>query len=178
VRCVSCNNMGRLWLCLLLLLVSACKTDAVQEPAAAVVKATLLAQSSFCQAESTAPFMRLLTDDVAYKSVYSQARASVPGNTDSPPAVDFARFSVIAVYMGRRRTSGYQLGLASQSARVGENKNLHLLVSWSEPPAGTLLAQVMTSPCMLVTIQKGSYSGIRVIDEQGNVRITGNTGRE
>jgi hypothetical protein len=160
------------------LLVSACKTDGMQEPATSVVKTALLAQSSFCQAGSKKPSMLLLTDDDAYKSVYSQTRASTPGYTDSPPAVDFSRFSVIVVYMGSRQTAGYQVGLASRSAIVGENDNLDLLVSWTEPPDGALLAQVMTSPCMLVTIQKGSYSAIRVIDEAGKVRITGVPGRE
>lgn len=178
MRYANYRDKLRPWGYLLMLLLSACKTDSMQEPATAAVEVALLAQSSFCQAVSPEPSIALLTDDTAYKSAYSRLGKQSPGNTDSPPDVDFSRLSVSAIYMGIRPTAGYQVGLTSRAAKIGENNELHLFVTWTEPAAEALLAQVITSPCLLLTIPKGEYSTIQVIDEEGNIRITGTPGHE
>ena len=178
VRHSSNRANSRLWLCLLILLLSACKMDGRQEPATSVIRVDLLVQGSFCQAGSTEPSMALIGDDDAYRSAYQQIRKHIPDSAAIPPTVDFDRFDVLAVYMGSRSTAGYRVGLASGAANVGENNELYLQVSWTEPPEGVLLAQVMTSPCMLVSIQKGAYSAIHAIDEKGSIRITGSLDRE
>ena len=178
MRYASYSNKHRLWLCLLLLLVSACRMDGRQEPATSVIRVDLLVQGSFCQPGSTEPSMALITDDDAYRSAYRQTGKDIPDNAAIAPGVDFNRFDVVAVYMGSRSTAGYRVGLASSAANVGENNELYLPVSWAEPPEGVLLAQVMTSPCMLVSIQKGAYSAIHAIDEQGGIRITRSLGQE
>jgi hypothetical protein len=77
---------------------------------------------------------------------------------------------VVAVYMGRKPTAGYHVSMASRAVAVGEHNELILLVSWIEPPGDALLAQVITSPCILVSIPKGNYSTIQVVDEGGRVR--------
>lgn len=153
------------------MLVSACKVDGMQDPATSVIQVNLLAQGSFCRAGSTEPFIELIGDGDAYRSAYRQTGKQFHNSADIPPAVDFNRFIVVAVYMGNRNTAGYGMGLASGIARIGENNELDLQVSWTEPAEGIVSAQVMTSPCMLVSIPGGGYSTIRAIDEQGGIRI-------
>ena len=65
--------------------------------------------------------------------------------------------------MGKYPTAGYQLELAAETAEINDH-DLTLFVSWVEPPVAALVAQVITSPCLLISIPKGDYSVIRVRD--------------
>ena len=88
------------------------------------------------------------------------------------PAVDFPREGVLLLAMGSRSTAGYGLSLAEESAVVRDGM-LTVRVDWGEPPSGALLAQVMTSPCLLVKMPAASFNRIRVVDQQGRVRLEG-----
>ena len=67
------------------------------------------------------------------------------------PKVDFARRTVVAVFLGSRPSAGYRVEI---SGTRQEGKTL--IVEWREvrPPADSLLAQVLTSPAHLVSIPK------------------------
>jgi len=88
------------------------------------------------------------------------------------PAEDFSREGVLVLAMGSRSTAGYGLSLAEGSATVRDGV-LTVRVDWGEPPPGALLAQVMTSPCLLVKMPAASFERIRVVDQQGQVRLEG-----
>jgi hypothetical protein len=90
----------------------------------------------------------------------------------APPAVDFSREGVLLLAMGSRSTAGYALSLAEESATVRDGV-LTVRVDWREPPSGALLAQVMTSPCLLVKMPAASFERIRVVDQQGRLRLEG-----
>lgn len=169
---------GKAWLWIAFLtLLSACRVDGITETPG--VEATLLIQSAHCTNKNVEPFVQWITGSEAYKSAYNQTRTHIFGDTSKPPHVDFNRLGVIAVYMGERPTAGYQVNLASSTAELGEHSELSLPVSWVEPPGDALLAQVKTSPCILVSIPKDDYSTIQAIDEDGRVRAsTGFMGRE
>ena len=151
-----------------LTLLSACRVNGITETP--TVEATLLIQSTHCWNKNVEPFVDWITNSEAYKSAYSQTRKHILGDSIKPPHVDFNRLGVIAVYMGGRPTAGYQVKLASRTTEVGEHNELTLLVSWIEPPVDALLAQIITSPCILVSIPKDEYSKIQAVDEEGRVR--------
>jgi len=90
----------------------------------------------------------------------------------APPAVDFSREGVLLLAMGSRSTAGYALSLAEESAIVRDGV-LTVRVDWREPPSGALLAQVMTNPCLLVKMPAASFERIRVVDQQGRLRLEG-----
>jgi len=162
---------GKAWLWIgLLTLLSACRINGIPETPTTTVEATLLIQSTHCWNKSDEPSVEWITNSKAYRSAYNQIKKHILGDTSKPPYVDFNRLGVIAVYMGRRPTAGYQVTLASRTAEVGEHNELTLAVSWIEPPVDALLAQVITSPCILVSIPKGDYSTIQADDEDGRVR--------
>ena len=56
------------------------------------------------------------------------------------------------------------------SARNGV---LTVPVSWREPPPGRQQGQVMTSPCLLATVPDAGFTRIRVVDQNGEVRVEG-----
>jgi hypothetical protein len=165
------NYRGKCWLWIgTLALLSACRSNVTPQDPSTTVEATLLTQSNQCWNNSVDPSVVWITSIDSYESVYNQTRKHILGETSTAPSVDFTRLSVIAVYMGRKPTAGYQVSLASSAAKIGEHNELTLLVSWIEPPGDALLAQVITSPCILVSIPKRDYSTIQIVDEGGRVR--------
>lgn len=117
------------------------------------------------------PTVVWIADAAAWRSWHGRitsARLPAP----PAPAVDFSREGVLVLAMGSRSTAGYALSLAEESAVVRDGV-LTVRVDWREPPPGALLAQVMTSPCLLVKVPMASFSRIRVVDQQGLLRLEG-----
>ena len=156
---------------LMAFLLTACRANGIAESMPATVEVALLARSSQCWNDVVEPSVALITGSDAYKSAYDQTRRHILGGTDYLPEVDFTRSSVVAVYMGKYSTAGYQLDLAAEVAEVSEHE-LTVLVSWVEPPVDALVAQVMTSPCLLISIPNGDYSAIHVLDAGGRIRAS------
>jgi len=171
VHYTSYRGKARLWTGLLVLLLSACRANGIPGSTPATVEAALLTQSSQCWNDGMEPSVVWISNIEAYKSAYKQTRKHILDDSGYLPNVDFNRSGVIAVYMGKHSTAGYQVGLASGTAAISGH-DLTLLVSWVEPPADALMAQVITSPCVLVSIPKGDYAAIRVVDEAGRLRAS------
>lgn len=89
-----------------------------------------------------------------------------------PPAVDFAREGVLLIAMGQQTSGGYELSLTGRPATV-QNGVLTVPVEWREPLPGYVQTQVMTHPCLLVKLPKGAFSQIRVVDQDGRLRLEG-----
>jgi len=71
---------------------------------------------------------------------------------DKPaPKVDFARRTVLAVFLGTRTSAGYAVEIVATRA-----EGTGLVVQWSErqPERGMVSAQILTSPSHLVTVPK------------------------
>lgn len=67
------------------------------------------------------------------------------------PAVDLTTRTVVAVFLGSRPTAGYAVEIIG-TTQEGET----MLVEWREvrPKEGMLLAQVLTSPAVIVSLPK------------------------
>ncbi len=85
------------------------------------------------------------------------------------PDVDFSRDGVVLVEMGQRGTGGYGIDLATpQVTRVDDA--VQLIVHWTDPPPDAVLPQVITSPCVFITLSRGDYERVQVFDENGRLR--------
>ncbi|MFO7642228.1 MAG: protease complex subunit PrcB family protein [Candidatus Competibacteraceae bacterium] len=157
------------WMTLMILLMSA--GCAQPEPGA---NATLPVQSSYSDSQCVGlerPTVMWIADAETWRSWYGRITSTrLPA--PPPPAVDFSREGVLLLAMGSRSTAGYGLSLAEGAATVRDGV-LTVRVDWGEPPPGALLAQVMTSPCLLVKMPAASFERIRVVDQQGQVRLEG-----
>lgn len=85
------------------------------------------------------------------------------------PTVNFPNEGVLFIAMGQRPTAGYGLGFSGNSTRIDGN-TLEVTVFWQEPPPGYRLAQVVTSPCLMLKLPAGNFQRIRVLDQNGKVR--------
>ena len=109
--------------------------------------------------------------EIIWRDVYAQVNSAwMP--LPSPPTVDFPRVGVLLIAMGQRPTAGYGLALADEVATVRDGV-LTVRVRWREPPPGRRQAQVMTSPCLLATVPDAGFTRIRVVDQNGGVRLEG-----
>lgn len=67
------------------------------------------------------------------------------------PAVDFSRSTLVGVFLGTRTTAGYAVDVVSVRSQGNTT-----VVEYREqrPPAGALLAQVLTAPFHLVSVPR------------------------
>ena len=95
-------------------------------------------------------------------------RASGRLQPAAPIEVDFERERVLVLYQGRRPTPGYGLRLeqAERLSATGARVTLATL----RPPPDAMLAQVLTSPCLVLALDAGLRE-VRLRDEQGERRI-------
>ena len=71
---------------------------------------------------------------------------------DTPaPAVDFAKRTVVAVFLGTRSTAGYTVEITGTRQQGGA-----LVVAWREgrPDPGHVTAQIITSPAHIASVPK------------------------
>jgi hypothetical protein len=82
---------------------------------------------------------------------------------------DFTRSLVLRVSMGQQPTAGARL--AVQAVRL--DTRMHQLIidtTWAPPDPGRMHATVVTRPCVLLSVPKGDYRSVRVVDQEGRER--------
>lgn len=87
----------------------------------------------------------------------------------SQPPADAAMLKherVFMINMGMRGTAGYSLDLAQPPARL-EGQVLTISIVWREPAPGSMVAQVITQPCLIVAVKKDKYREVRAVDQNG-----------
>ncbi|MBJ6137196.1 protease complex subunit PrcB family protein [Marinobacter litoralis] len=73
--------------------------------------------------------------------------------------VDFTQEQLIFVTLGQKPTAGYSLGLAEVSQ---EKNTLKLRMDVKAPAPGMMVAQVITSPCVVLATAGGNWDRIEV----------------
>ena len=148
---------------LMSLLLSACAADG--PPPGGRVSVEAIHAGSFCGARSAGAVW--LDDTRALAGWPDGAAGTVP--EAAAAAVPFQRRGVVAVSMGRQPTGGYALRLGATEAVISDGV-LTLPVDWVEPPADGVATQVLTRPCLLVSVPRGDYHRVLVVDGKGVVR--------
>lgn len=89
---------------------------------------------------------QVVREKAAYAALLE--RVSIGRAPDAlPPAVDFSRDMVIAVFLGTRRTGGYGIEVVRVAT---EGAELVVRVRHSSPAPGAMLTQALTAPYHLV----------------------------
>lgn len=160
---------------LMLLFASACISSQPSDAGEATISVRVLYKSALGGGTHNRPAATWITGQNLYRSTYQRlVRTTLdPQQKHSPPFVDFKRERVLLITMGQRPTGGYLLDLARPSAVVISNRII-VYLTWFKPPAGAILPQVITSPCILLSLPKGDYSSIQVKDQTGRIRFTVN----
>ena len=73
---------------------------------------------------------------------------------------------LLSVFKGAQPTPGFSFSLSAASVVQG---TAELTVQWHEPEPNTLQAQMMTYPCLVIGIEPGGYSTVRVHESDGTL---------
>jgi hypothetical protein len=131
---------------------------------------TTIATGTQCGYTGTAPAARWLDTADAVQAAYRQmTRQSLGANAHPAPTTDFTRFGVLQVFMGQQSTGGFQLRLQHPLLEHTAS-SAALRIDWLTPPPGALTPQVITSPCLMLGVPRGTWHTITVIDQTGQVR--------
>lgn len=122
---------------------------------------------SHCGDAGPAPSLRLARDHAERRALLEPLglddRSSAGG--DAP-----ARRAVALISMGHKPTGGFSLALREDTVRLADGV-LTLAVHWRAPPEGAIVTQAFTRPCLVVALPPGDFRQLRVVDQDGGVRI-------
>jgi hypothetical protein len=102
------------------------------------------------------PLYLLLRDAAELRSVWNRAYANVM-NPPPVPTVDFARETMVGIFMGQKPTGGYGLAVRGVTFEGGD---LFVALDIQEPRPGAMVTQALTSPWMVLRIPRGGFSAV------------------
>jgi hypothetical protein len=124
----------------------------------------VLHESANCGA-GTARQAVLVRDQNELDKLWQGFRAE-PTATSSAPAADFRYRQVLYLAESEKPTAGYGLRLASPNLKV--NQGVAGLQLETTTPGG-MTAQVITRPCLLLSLPGGDYQRVEAFDQSGRL---------
>ncbi len=151
--------------------VASCGQEKSEPPVAdAAISASVVYRGDYCP--ETQPAIRLFGRAEAWNDWYvtAESNAGTTGN------VDFASHSVIVIAMGEQPSAGYSVDLSqADDSVVIRGGSLNIKSIWRQPGDDDVVAQVITSPCVAISIPKSEFDVIRIIDESGEIVLEDNS---
>ncbi len=136
-----------------------------------LIAVDVLFTSQQCGRTETESTANWITDTAQLAQTYQAFKRSAFGGASTiPPAIDFSRDVVVLVTMGQRPTLGYGLVLSDAVAKIVEG-HVEVVLEWREPSKGMMVGQMLTSPCVLIKLERGDYREVWIKDTQGQRRI-------
>jgi len=117
---------------------------------------------------SLEPSAEWIDSQAALERVYTAtATLQLPAEASlSIPEIDFTTNRVLLVRMGRKPTPGYAIQLHPEHCKISQD-TAFISLRWSEPAPGSVLAQMITSPFILLKLEKQGYSSVNVMNQHG-----------
>lgn len=127
----------------------------------------VLHASATCGTEEAS--VRRIADSLRLKEVMQSG--GMLGVEPAVPAADFSRQLVLRLSMGQQPTAGSQFAVTGVRA---DSRTQRLLVdmAWSPPAPGSMNAQVITRPCVLLGVPAGAWRSVQVLDAQGREKAS------
>jgi len=146
----------------ILMFTSGCATKAAVD---------IVAQSQTCHSPHRAFTIEAVDNITAWQKLFSKTFAY--GRLPAPalPDVDLSVNRLLIIDMGERPSSGYALKLAEKEAVIKDGVVV-IPVETTTPKEGMVYAQMLTHPCLALTLPKGDYHTIHLVDQNGLVLST------
>ena len=135
------------------------------------LSAEVLHSSLLCGEDIQQPTAIWIDDQATLESRFQQFNA----HTDDPvyaPKLDFNRSGALLVAMGPQPSTGYLLNYIPDQDNVWlAGATLVVSVDWSTPEPDSVQAQVITSPCLLLRLDKQPFQRVQVLDQNGEIKL-------
>jgi hypothetical protein len=102
---------------------------------------------------------------VSYQDV-ARLRGSTLLNLTTPRVNQGPDLILLAISKGRQPTPGYKFDLIDAFAGDG---TATIELGWLVPGEDTVQPQIVTYPCIVVGLERGAFTQVRAVDEQGNL---------
>jgi len=155
--------------CFLFIAATGMSTEPCGQPPKTALAAEVLMTGQQCLPPSDGWRASWISSSDELSRMISRCSAgSMAAASEEPPDVDFERFGVLAVEMGRKSSAGY--GFIADNITAGlEGKTAIVKLPWRKPDPGAVTAQMISSPWILIRLPAGGYSEIQVIDNDNLV---------
>jgi hypothetical protein len=153
-------------------LINGCQITHDSQSAESFMAVKAIYSDAICPSRATAPEGVWIETNQALESQWQRLHSHRLGGSIPPaPLLEMDSFGFLLIRMGQKSTGGYGLELAQTEARVDANSaTVH--VKWIRPSARAMVAQVITSPCLLLKIKRGPYQTIKIVDQSGLQRAS------
>ncbi len=134
-----------------------------------VLPAAVLRTGQYCTPASDGWKATWISSPQILRAKIAQCGANRVGATaGGVPEIDYSRYGVLVVEMGRRRSGGYGFDPERVTARVtGRTASVELGIR--QPAEGARVTQALTAPWVMIQIPRGEYRNIRVIDQHARL---------
>ncbi len=91
-------------------------------------------------------------------------------NSNNLPVLNFQNEIALLVEMGQKPTLGYRLELVNNNLLASDG-GAYISMNWVAPKDNAYLAQMISSPCLLLKLDRGDYESVLIKDSKGNLRV-------
>jgi len=116
---------------------------------------------------SKLPSLSIFTDQSDFKDFYSYLHMNKVPHPDAPE-IDFAKNILVFLCYGEQKTAGYFISVRDVSER---KETLVVKAVLLGPPEGSMSAQVITYPYLLMTVPRDYYRRVELVNEFGEVQV-------
>ncbi len=105
-----------------------------------------------------------VTNPIALENTYAALNKRQLKDAVVLPNIDFEKYGVLFLEMGQRPTGGYTIDFSPSLSRVIDKQAI-IKISWNMPQEGLLLTQAVTSPFILIKVDRANITSIIVVDQ-------------
>lgn len=150
---------------------TACHQQAAEISIIDDMQSKILYHSIQCGRSDNMPTVTKITNKNDLQVLFDRLSGPIFGTkSTAPPNVDFEKESVVLIEMGQQPTTGYNITLGALTPAF-EKGALILHLDWISPQPDAVNAQVITSPCLLISVPHKDYASILVNDQHDSLRI-------
>jgi len=108
--------------------------------------------------------VEVIQDSQAWTTWWQRRSSLNYSGLGNAPEIDFETSTVVAVSMGTKPTGGHSVDILDEAA-VRDGGSLTIPVLWREPPENALVPQIVTRPCIVVSVPAIGLHEITIVDQ-------------